>query len=71
MLRLKTYIFVVVCAGTMDSIFPPPTRFKHRGKKSKSASDVPVAPVSDNKSMICNMSSNVYDEILIFIMDDL
>ena len=49
---------------------PPPTRFVHKGKKSKSTNDVILVPVSENKPTAYKALSE-YDEILMFIMDDL
>ena len=67
---MKPYILVVVCVGTMDSNPPPPSRYEHKGKKSKSINDITPVPVSENKSTAYNALSE-YDQILMFVMDDL
>ena len=73
MLRLKVYIFYPIpCIFVMNGapIPPPPTRFVHKGKKIKSTNDVNLVPVSENKP-IAHSALSEYDQILIFVMDDL
>ena len=72
MLRPKAYIFYTIpyIFAMNGAPVPPPTRFVHKGKKSKSTNDVSSVPVSENKPTAYKALSE-YDEILMFIMDDL
>ena len=54
----------------MDSNPPSPSRYEHKGKKSKYIDDITPVPVSENKSTAYNALSE-YDQILMFVMDDL
>ena len=53
-----------------SSVGPPPRRFIRRGRKSKSIGNITTVQSVDVISEERAVPDNVYDTILMFIMDD-
>ena len=55
----------------MNSVGPPPSKFIRKGRRSKSIGNTTTVQSVDIHPTECAVSDKAYDEILMFIMDDM